>query len=334
MPKIVMDPADKTVLRETTPGGVRSFITPTPSHFVLAALGIPRLSAEEWTVTVSGAVVQPQILSLQSIRELPARTMIVTLECAGDPLFPDKPVRRVSTAKWRGVPLAHILELAKPLSGSSHVWIDGADWGVYRPGTATAERVSEYRKDLMLERVRRNDVLLAYEMNDEVLPPEHGFPLRIIVPGYYGTNSVKWVNKLVVAHGRPSGLFSSVLYNTADTVDGAIERHQVAEVQVNSMLTSHQTDDVVSIGTHQIVGWAWGVHEVERVEVRVGRDSPWLEAKVGPRIDHAWQPFEAVWTASQTGRYIIFVRATDSQGNVQPSDVHINQIARVEITVV
>lgn len=329
-----MDPANTTVLRETTPDSLRPFITPTSKHFVLAALGIPRPKRDEWTVTIGGAVAQPQSLSLEAIRGLPARTMTVTLECAGDPLSPDKPVRRVSTARWRGVPLVDILERTKPLSGTSHVWIDGADWGVYRPSSPTAERVTEYRKDLPLERVRQGDVLLAYEMNDEVLPPEHGYPLRVIVPGYYGTNSVKWVNNLVLASGRPSALFSSTLYNTAEIVDGAIERYQVAEVHVNSLLTSHRTDDVISAGTYQVVGWAWGAHEIARVEVRVVEDGPWLEAKVGPRIDHAWQPFEIRWTASQTGRHRISVRATDCRGNRQPDDVHINQVTTIEVDVV
>ena len=328
-----MDPANVTVLREIAPDALRRFITPTPQHFVLAALGIPRPLDDEWPVTVTGAVASAQTLSLDAIRKLPARTLTVTLECAGDPLLPDQPVRRISTARWRGVPLATVLERAQPLAGASHVWIDGADRGVYRPGTPTAERVTEYRKDLPLERIRRGDVLLAYEMNGDVLPPEHGYPLRLIVPGYYGTNSVKWVSKLIVANGRPSGLFSSVLYNTPELVDGAVERRQVGEVRVNSLLTRPRHGDVIAPGTHLIAGWAWGAHEIASVEICVDPDRPWSAAKVGPRIDHAWQPFEATWTPSRTGRHAISVRATDCRGNVQPHDLRINQIMTIELDV-
>jgi DMSO/TMAO reductase YedYZ molybdopterin-dependent catalytic subunit len=229
--------------------------------------------------------------------------------------------------------LIDVLELAHPLPDSSYVWIDGADWGVYRPRSSTAERVSEYRKDLPMKRVRQGDVLLAYEMNDEPLPPEHGYPLRVVVPGFYGTNSVKWVNNLIVANGRPSGLFSSVLYNSAEKVNGAIERSQVAEVQVNSMLTSHGAGEVVSLGEHLLAGWAWGVHEIARVQLRVNQEEPWFDARVGKRVDHAWQSFEGSWVASKAGRHVISVRATDCCGNVQPFDAHINQVESIALDV-
>lgn len=332
MEKIPMDPANRTVLRETPLDALRSFMTPTPQHFVLAALGIPRPQPGDWSVTIGGAVTQRQTLSLDAIRALPSRALTVTLECAGDPYAPDKPTRRVSTAKWRGVPLDRVLELAQPLSDATHVWIDGGDWGVYRPGTPNAERVSEYRKDLSLERVSRGDVLLAYEMNDALLPPEHGYPLRAVVPGFYGTNSVKWVNNLIVAHGRPYTLFSATLYNMPETIDGAIERRQVAEVRVNSLLTSHRPGDVILPGTHRLSGWAWGAYEIAHVQLRID-DEPWFDAKVGLRTDYAWQSFEAEWTASRTGRHIISVRAIDCLGNAQPEEVHINQIASTRVDV-
>lgn len=333
MPDIAMNPADTAILRETPFEALQSFITPTPRHFVLAALGIVRPDEREWTVTVGGAVKCRQVFSLADLRALPSRTLAVTLECAGDPLRPDLPVRRVSTARWTGVPLIDLLERVQPLVGSTHVWIDGADRGVYRPRTAVAERVTEYRKDLPLDRIRRGDVLLAYEMNGEPLPPEHGYPLRMVVPGYYGTNSVKWVNNLVVAGGRPSALFASVLYNTAEKVDGAIERRQVAAVHVNSLLTSLRGGELLPVGTHRLAGWAWGFHAVERVQLRVD-DGGWFDATVGARTDYAWQPFEVDWTASRIGRHTISVRATDCRGNVQPPDVHINQILSTDIEVV
>ncbi|HVG51776.1 MAG TPA: molybdopterin-dependent oxidoreductase [Xanthobacteraceae bacterium] len=332
MEKIPMDPADRTILREAPLDALRSFITPTSQHFVLAALGIPCPRPGEWSVRVGGAVTRRQVLSLEVLKALPSCTLTVTLECAGDPYAPDKPKRRVSTARWRGVPLEHVLALAEPLADATHVWIDGADWGVYLPGTKNAERVNEYRKDLPLERVRRGDVLLAYEMNDAPLPPEHGYPLRMVVPGFYGTNSVKWVNNLIVAHGRPYTLFSATLYNMAETVDGAIERRQVAEIQVNSLLTSLRNGDVISAGTHRLTGWAWGAHEIARVQLRVD-EGPWFDAEVGPKTDAAWQAFESPWTVSRSGRYVISVRATDRIGNTQPEDVHINQIAAIEVNV-
>ena len=202
-------------------------------------------------------------------------------ECAGDPYAPDKPKRRVSTAKWRGVPLEHVLALAEPLADATHVWIDGADWGVYRTGTEDAERVNEYRKDLPLERARRGDVLLAYEMNDAPLPPEHGYPLRVIVPGFYGTNSVKWVNNLIIAHGRPYTLFCDALQHGRDgRRRGRAPRGcRDARQQPAHQPAQRRRDPA---GTHRLAGWAWGAYEIARVQLRVDGE-PWFDAKVGSR---------------------------------------------------
>src|SRR5262245_8909628 len=142
MERIPMEPANRAVLREAPLEALRSFVTPTSQHFVLAALGIPRPTPGEWSVRVGGAVARRQVLSLEVLLELPSRTLTVTLECAGDPYAPDKPKRRVSTARWRGVPLNHVLALAEPLADATHVWIDGADWasmsrGLSMPNAST-----------------------------------------------------------------------------------------------------------------------------------------------------------------------------------------------------
>ena len=252
-----MDPADRPVLREPPPDALRSFLTPTSQHFVLAALGIPRPRPGEWSVRVGGAVARRQVLSSRGA----AGAAVTHADRHARMRRRSLRARQAEAAREHGEvarrAAEQVLALAEPLADATHVWIDGADWGVYLPGTKNAERVNEYRKDLPLERARRGDVLLAYEMNDEPLPPEHGYPLRVIVPGFYGTNSVKWVNNLIVAHGRPYALFSATLYNTAETVNGAVERRQVAEMHVNSLLTSLRNGDVIPAGTHRLSGWAW-----------------------------------------------------------------------------
>jgi len=333
MSKISMEPADVSILKETPWHSLRSFITPSRDHYVVSALGIPHPSYD-WSVRVGGAVRQPLEIPLEAIRKIPPRTLTVTMECAGDPLAPDKPVRRVSTARWRGAPLMAVLAQAQPHPESTHLWIDGADWGVYRRGSPTAEHVSEYRKDIPMQRAQKGDLLLAYEMNGEAISPDHGYPLRLIVPGYYGTNSVKWVNSILAANGRPGGLFASVLYNTIENVGGSIHRRQVAEVRVNSVLTSHRSGDVIAKGRHYLRGWAWGAWEVVSVKLRAGSEKRWFDARVGERLEGAWQPFEAEWFASKAGSYVISCRATDCRGNRQPDDEHINQISSTRVEVV
>ena len=328
---IRMDPADVTILRQPGRQALSTFITSVEDYYVLSALGVPHADGAEWSVEVVGAVAQPFAISVDELRAMPSRTMVVTMECAGDPLVPDRPVRRLSTARWTGVLLGDLIRRAEPHSDGGYVWLDGADRGIYRPGTEVAERVEEYRKDLPMERVLDGDVLVAYLMNDEAIPPEHGHPVRVVAPGYYGTNSVKWLTRVTVAAGRPSGLFCSVLYNETTAVDGAVERRQVGPIAVNSMLVSHRSGDQVPLGPQRFRGWAWGDREIARVQLRTGEDRPWVEADIGPRTDHAWQSFEVVADITTPGRHLTSVRATDVGGHAQPFDEHINQVETVEL---
>jgi sulfane dehydrogenase subunit SoxC len=325
--KVTMSP-DHAVITE--PGQQHKFVTPTEDHFVTSVLGIPRASADTWLLEVAGSVDRPLALSMAELRELPCREMVVTLECVGDPLNPGVPLRRASTARWKGVPLAHLLDLARSRAGASHVWLDGADHGTFRPGSPIAEAVTEYRKDLPLP--VSPDVLVAYEMNGEPLPPEHGFPVRAIVPGYYGTNSVKWLRGITVANGRPQGLFCSVLYNTEEVIDGLVVRRSVGEVAVNSLITDPEPGAVVAPGEHRITGWAWGAGEVTAVDISEDQGASWRPARLEPMRDRAWQRFESTFTVREPGEHRILTRARDRHG-VQPVHHEINQITDVTVRV-
>ncbi|MEO3826367.1 molybdopterin-dependent oxidoreductase [Actinomadura sp. B10D3] len=332
-PGVVMAPADRTVIRDADAAALASYLTPVTDHYVLGALGIAHCDAERWTLTVTGSVDRPLTLSMDEVRALPSVELTVTLECAGDPLNPDKPVRRVSTAAWRGVPLADLLRLARPHPDASDVWFDGADHGTYRPNTAVAEAVAEYRKDLPLATASGGDVLVAYAMNGEPLPTEHGSPLRLIVPGHYGTNSVKWLKRITVANGRPQGLFCSVLYQSAEQVDGRIVRRPVRQVAVNSLITDPAPGATLTPGRVRVTGWAWGAREVAAVEVMAEPRGVWQPARLEPRTDHAWQRFDAALEIPAAGEYRLAVRARDRGGAVQPAEEHINQIPHVTVHV-
>jgi sulfane dehydrogenase subunit SoxC len=320
---VTMSP-DRAVITE--PGSLSSFVT--EDHFVLAALGVPQVDAGTWRLSVTGSVDRELALSYSELRALPSRALAVTLECVGDPLDLDRPLRRVSTARWRGVPLTDVLALAGARSSASHVWLDGADHGVYRPGSPVAEAVTEYRKDLPLPVSR--DVLVAYEMNGAPLPPEHGFPARVIVPGHYGTNSVKWLRRITVANGRPQGLFCSVLYHTEEVIDGLVVRRPIRAVAVNSVITDPEPGATLPLGEHRVAGWAWAAREVIGVDVGVG--ASWHAARLEPMRDRAWQRFESTVALTRPGEHHVFACAHDRQG-MQPMDEHINQVARVTVRV-
>lgn len=327
--RVTMDPAG-LVMAVPPDEALDSAITSTQDHFVLAHLGIARCDATTWTVTVDGAVERELVLPLRELRERPQHTVTTAMECAGDPEAPDRPTRIVGNATWTGVPLAALLHEAglhaddgtDPTAG--FVWATGEDSGRY-----AGEDVAAYVKDIPLA-AALDDALLALEMNGEPLTPEHGHPVRLIVPGYYGTNAVKWLSRLTVHAERPSGLFTGRLYTGRR--DG--RSVPVWGMAVNSRLLAPREGDTVA-GPTVLRGWAWGEHPVARVDVSVDGGRSWAPAELAERAagGRPWQRFEARWTPSGPGPTEIVVRAADTTGARQPDELHINQVHRVRVHV-
>jgi len=324
---VEMEPAS-LVISPSGRNSLHEFITPAQDHHVVAHLGIARVHTPAcWVLKVEGNVSHPLELSLEDVKALPSRSVVAALECAGNPLKPDRPLRRVSTAFWSGVPLYELLGRAGMLEGSRYVWLRGADYGCF-----AGEDVDCYVKDLPIDKMR--DVLIAYEMNSEPLTPEHGFPIRAIVPGFYGTNSVKWLSGIEVAAKRVGGLFTTRLYNRLLPHGSGSTQEPVWHVDVNSMFIKPRSGEALTLGENEVIGWAWGGHEVVRVEVSTDGGETWHDADVGcPRIDYAWQPFRSTWTAARSGQYELMIRATDDEGVSQPSTLCINQCQKLGVTV-
>jgi sulfane dehydrogenase subunit SoxC len=319
---VTMEPAG-LYMYVTPDAALASPVTATEQHFVLAHHGIARCSAQTWTLSLTDRAGGKTTLSLSEIKNLPARQVSAALECAGNPEDPDKPLRVVSNAVWRGPPLRALLaRLAE--REARYVWSTGVDWGGY-----AGETTNDYVKDMPMTKAMDDDVIVAYEMNGAPLTAEHGFPLRLIVPGYYGTNSVKWLAAVSLHDERPSSLFTTRLYN--DRRSGAAV--PVWEMAVNSRLLAPAADAQLPLGAIDILGRAWGHAEVQTVELSVDNGASWLAAALEPRAGHAWQTFRARWTPPAAGRYEIAVRARDAAGRVQPEGLHINQIQRVAFVV-
>jgi DMSO/TMAO reductase YedYZ molybdopterin-dependent catalytic subunit len=170
-------------------------LTATPLHYVRTNFGIPRLCAQDWRLALDGEVERPYQLTYDELHALPSRSLLVTLECAGNgrsglhPSAQGEPWQygAVSTAEWTGVPLATLLEAAELTSRAREILIEGADRGT----VATREGAIPFARSLPLEVARHLDTLLAYAMNGEALTAPHGFPARLIVPGWYGMAAVK-----------------------------------------------------------------------------------------------------------------------------------------------
>lgn len=320
-----MDPA--TITRYLVPPErLRDPVTPTPDVFTLAHLGIAHVPLETWSVEITGLVAHPFRIGYEGLRALPSTRITAVHECFGNPLTPAEAPRRAAAVEWTGVRLAEVMERAEPQPAARHVWFTGLDHGAFG-----RERVDFYLKDLPLASAIER-VLLAYEMNGERLTAEHGFPVRSVVPGLFGTNSVKWLSTITLADHRPEHLFTTRFYMRDLERDGRVERVPVRELDVNSLLVTPAAGAQLATGRVEAAGWAWSVHPVVEVDVSVDGD-PWEPAHVDGRGDTpVWQRFERALTLAP-GRHTVRCRARDAAGRVQPAREARNAVHEIDVVV-
>ncbi len=262
---------------------------------------------------VSGAVNRPLRLGIAELACFTARDLVVTMECAGNGrAFLDPPVEgepwtlgAVSTARWTGVPLAGVLEEARLLSSAVEVVFEGADGFV---------------RSLPVEVARHPDTLLATAMNGWPLPLEHGGPLRLVVPRWYGMASVKWLHAVVSVTEPFQGHFQVERY----VIDG----HPVREMRVRAVITEPADGSDVAGTAVRLAGYAWsGSGEIARVQVSDDGCQTWTEAVLDAcALPYAWMRWTLDWVPRRTGEVAIVARATDSAGNVQPLEPSWNQL--------
>jgi DMSO/TMAO reductase YedYZ molybdopterin-dependent catalytic subunit len=305
--------------------GLRYDITPTGIHYLLTHFDIPDVDPSTWRLEVGGTVERPLTLGLDEIRSRPARTMPVTMECAGNGrarLVP-RPISNpwlneaIGTAEWTGASLRDVLAEAGVRPGTVEIVFTGADHGTQ------GDVEHDYQRSLPLSETNRPEVLLAYEMNGRPLEPQHGAPLRLLVPGWYGMTSVKWLKRIDAVTEPFEGYQQAVAYRYKQTEDDP--GVGVTRIRVRALMIPPGFPDFltrrrfVRAGPVELRGRAWsGAAPVERVEV--GLDGSWEEAKLEPPIgDFAWSAWSYRWDAS-TGEYELSCRATDADGNTQPVD--------------
>src|SRR5262245_6641677 len=194
---------------------LRQELTPVGLHYLLNHFDIPSIADDSWRLSIAGKVAQPLSLSLSDLTQLPARTLRVTMECAGNgrgllrPRYPSMPWlhEAVGTAEWTGTPLRHVLERARLEDDVVEIAFIGADRGFDR-GVE-----HNFGRSLKRERALSEDVLLAWAMNGNPLPPQHGHPLRVIVPGWYGMGNVKWLAQIEALAEPYQGFQQAVRYH-------------------------------------------------------------------------------------------------------------------------
>lgn len=307
---------------------LRYDITPPGLHYVLTHYDIPPGDSHAWRLTVGGLVEEPLSLDVGALRSFPTVTHRVTMECAGNGrgLLDPRPVSQpwldggVGTADWTGVPLHILLAVAGVRPAAAEVVFTGADHGVER-GVE-----QDYQRSLPLSAAMAGDpeVLVAYAMNGSPLPPQHGYPLRLIVPGWYGMASVKWLRAIEVSGVPFEGYHqtSSYMFRRSEDDPGT----PMTRIRPRALMVPPGFPDfmsrtrVVRSGPVFLAGRAWSGHApVASVEISSDDGRTWHEADLdAPGRHHwAWRSWRTVWTAVP-GLHTLSVRATDTHGNTQP----------------
>jgi DMSO/TMAO reductase YedYZ molybdopterin-dependent catalytic subunit len=302
---------------------LRYEITPVGLHYLLIHFDIPVVDPATWRLEVGGRVARPLSLTLAELKERPTRTLAVTLECAGNgrSLLAPRPLSQpwvneaVGTAEWTGTPLRPILEEAG--AEGTEVVFTGLDRGVQ------GDVEHDYERSLPLEEALRDEVLLAWSVNGGDLPPQHGYPLRVVVPGWYGMTHVKWLRSISVVDGPFTGWQQDVAYRLRQSEDQQGE--PVTRMLPRSLLVPPGIPEFLSRtrrlapGRHGLEGRAWSGHgRITRVEVSVDGGETWDDAVVGPAPSpFAWHGWTYEWDA-RPGEHALCSRATDASGNVQP----------------
>jgi DMSO/TMAO reductase YedYZ molybdopterin-dependent catalytic subunit len=305
-------------------------ITRTEDAIVLCHLGVPHLDREQWSLTIDGLVEHPRTLRFDDLRRYPKAEVASFHQCAGSPLQPFEPTRRVCNVVWGGARLSDLLTECHPSANARYIWSSGADFGEFGGVTVDA-----YVKDLPIARAR-DDVLIAYEMNGDALPPEHGFPARLVVPGFYCTNSVKWLTRMKLAESRAASPFTTRWYNDPARDDAGRETTTpVWSIAPESLIVAPAPDARIAVrAEHEIWGWAWADGGVASVEVRTADDAPWLPAALEPPEGRQWQRFSLLWLPSHPGVATLASRATSLAGRSQPASGRRNAIYNVAVSVV
>lgn len=304
------------------------FRTPLAKVFSVHHMGIPRIELAAWRLVVAGLVEREIALSLADLETLPQTEVAAFHECAGSPLRPTEPVRRVANVLWRGVRLGAVLERAGIRPEATYLWSYGLDHGEFDGVESPC-----YLKDLPIAETRRDDVLLATHINGERLPDLHGGPVRLVVPGFYGTNSTKWLARLEARDIRSPGYFTTVLYNDRLVANGRKTVRPVWTVAPHSIVVAPAAGAGPPQTAQRVWGWAWGAEEIARVEVSSDGGSSWENAHLASREGHSWQRFKWDWTPSRPGPHTLCCRATDRAGGRQPDSGARNEIFRLTVSV-
>ena len=311
------NPVPEVIVRQLEWEQLDSWLTPPDQHFVIKHYNEPALDENDYRLEINGLVQQPMTLTLADLKDRPRQEVTFTMECSGNtglPFFSGG----VGTATWSGTPLASLLEEAGVMEDGIEVVFWGADAGeqTWRDEITITE---QFARSMSLADAMAADNLLAYEMNGEDLPSLHGYPLRLIAPGWYGVANVKWLTRIEVIDRRYQGHFMARDYVTIREEERGDETVWTFTSVTRDRIKSAPAKVTRQDDTYRIMGAAWGA-PIGSVEVRID-DGPWRAASLteGEGSAYAWVFWTFDWERPATGEHTVTSRATDADGNVQPA---------------
>jgi DMSO/TMAO reductase YedYZ molybdopterin-dependent catalytic subunit len=305
------------------------FITPTELFYIRSHFPTPELDPVAYRLSIGGAVRNALRLSYAEIRAMPSRTCVATLECAGNSrvfLVPPVPgaqweLGAVGNAEWTGVPLSLLLERAGLADEVCELVLEGADRGVPKEEPKPPGPIS-YARSIPRARAMEADVLIAYQMNGRDLTPDHGYPLRAIVPGHYGMASVKWLTNIVATTQPFQGYWQTSDYGYWDDSAGVPVRRPLAEMKLKSQIARPRVYETLEPNRpYTIFGAAWaGDTDVTEIWISDDGGASWVQGEfLDPINRHAWRRWKYDWiTPTQPGRYTLLARATGADQRAQP----------------
>jgi len=311
--------------------GFADYITPIEHFFVRTHVYVPSVNVSDWRLKVEGEVAAPLTLTFDELKQLPSVELISVVECAGNGRrFFDPPVAgaqwstgAVGNARWRGVRLGDVLKRAGIKDSSREVLFDGADVPL---GT-----MPDFQRSIPVKKALDPHTLLAYEMNGETLPVKHGFPVRVVAPGWASDSWVKWLTGIRVLDKEHDGFWMKSAYRrppypvAPGTAIPADQMQPVTSLKIKSVIAEPLNGTQAAVGMPLAIrgaAWSGDAGPVTAVEVSVDGGRNWKPAALhaDQKTQFGWRQWEFRWTPSQPAYYTILARARDAAGNTQPFD--------------
>ena len=299
---------------------LESWITPNDQIFAVSHYGTPTVDAKTWALEISGLVKQPKKLTLDEIKRRPKHSVIATLECSGNSSSSGF-LGAIGNVKWTGTPLKALLADCAPYKRAIETVFYGADEKVEK--IRDKDYPQNFARSLSLPEAMHDDVLLCYEMNGAPLTKEHGAPVRLIVPGRFGIDWIKWLSRIELLDRRFMGKYQAREYVTIRGEEREGGKTIWRETSVGPIDVKSIVARAVRLkdGTVKLSGAAWtDGTPLEKVEIQID-NGDWQAAQLQPQREkspYAWTFFTFDWKSPKEGEHTVVSRATDAEGRVQP----------------